>query len=56
MKTVEFNKLIKKYNPQYIIYLHTTWRIYLTNKQLDKVIELKNKKGGQEWVKTEKKK
>lgn len=37
----EFKKLLKRYSPKKIIYMHTNWKINLTSKQLDKVIELK---------------
>jgi hypothetical protein len=41
MKKIEFEKLIEEEKPQRIISMHTHNKIYLTNKQLDKVIELK---------------
>lgn len=43
MKANKFNKLVKenKDNLQRIIYMHTNLKIYLTNKQLDKVIKLR---------------
>lgn len=43
MKSNKFNKLIKenKDNLQKIIYMHCNNKIYLTNKQLDKVIKLR---------------
>lgn len=43
MKANKFNKLIKenKDNLQKVIYMHTQLKIYLTNKQLDKVIKLR---------------
>lgn len=43
MKEKEFKKLLKEYEPKKIIYLYTTSQINLTSKQLNKVIELKNK-------------
>ena len=43
MKIKDFNKLIKKDNPKHIIFLYTTSQIWLTNKQLDKIIKIKNK-------------
>lgn len=43
MKTIEFKKILKEKTPQEIIGLHTHWKIYLTNKQLQQVIDLKNK-------------
>lgn len=45
MRNKDFNKLLKEDSPENIIYKHISWKIYLTNKQLDKVIEIKNKKG-----------
>lgn len=44
MKVNEFKKLLKKDNPQHILYLHTMLKITLTNKQIDEVLSLKNKK------------
>lgn len=43
MKPNKFNKLIKenKDNLQKIIYMYCNNKIYLTNKQLDKVIKLR---------------
>lgn len=43
MKPNKFNKLIKenKDNLQKVIYMHTQLKIFLTNKQLDKVIKLR---------------
>ena len=45
MKTSEkeFNKLLKRYNAKKIIQMHIMSEINLTSKQLDKLIELKNK-------------
>jgi len=45
MKNKEFNKLLKTEKPKKIIYMHCFEKIYLTGKQLDKVIDLKNKGG-----------
>lgn len=45
MRNKDFKKLIKEYSPENIIYKHISWNIYLTDKQLDKVIKIKNKKG-----------
>lgn len=44
MKSDEFKKLLNTEEPRKIIYLYCTNQIYLYGKQLDKVIELKNKK------------
>lgn len=43
MKPNKFNKLIKenKDNLQKVIYMHCNYEIFLTNKQLDKVIKLR---------------
>lgn len=43
MKPNKFNKLIKEHkdNLQKVIYMHCENKIYLTNKQLDKVIKLR---------------
>lgn len=38
----EFKKLLKKKTPQQIIGMYTHWLIKLTDKQLEKCIELKN--------------
>lgn len=43
MRNTEFKKIIKNDNPKHIIFLHTISEIYLTDKQLDKVIEMKNR-------------
>ena len=43
MKDREFKKLLKEHSAKEIIYMHTDSKINLTSKQLDKVIELKNK-------------
>lgn len=45
MDSKSFKKLLKNDNPKHIIYMHCDGRIYLTRKQLDKVICLKNGKG-----------
>ena len=47
MKPNKFNKLIKenKNNLQKVIYMHCNYKIFLTNKQLDKVIKLR----GNRW-------
>ena len=39
----EFKKLLKKYSAKKIIYKHTDRVINLTSKQIDMLIELKNK-------------
>ncbi len=44
MKKKEFNKLLKEKTPKEIINMYTTLKIYLTDRQLDYVINLKNKK------------
>lgn len=44
MKIVEFKKLIEKEEPKKIIAMHYTSRVYLTDKQLDIVLNLKDKK------------
>lgn len=46
MKKNLFNKLVKenKNNLQKVIYMYCTNKIYLTNKQLDKVIKLRGEK------------
>ena len=43
MKPNKFNKIVKEYkdNLQRLIYLHCENKIYLTRKQLDKVIKLR---------------
>lgn len=42
----KFNKLIKenKNNLQKVLYMHCNLEIYLTNKQIDKVINLRGKR------------
>lgn len=41
----DFKKILKDKTPEKIISMHISGKIYLTNNQLDKVLELKNKKG-----------
>ena len=43
MRTNEYKKLIKKYTPKKLIYMHIDSKINLTSRQLDEVIALKNK-------------
>lgn len=43
MKIKEFNKLLKIEKPKKIIYMHCIEKIFLTKKQLNIVIDLKNK-------------
>ena len=43
MRIKEFEKLKKQFEPKKIIFFHCTGLIYLTNKQLDAILELKNK-------------
>ena len=45
MKTKDFKKILKEKNSQEIIYMHCFEKIYLTSKQLDLVIERKNRNG-----------
>lgn len=45
MKLKNFKTLLKEDTPKHIIFLHTISRIYLTNNQLQKVIDLKKLKG-----------
>lgn len=42
MEQKKFKKLLKEKSPQQIIGMYTHWLIYLTDKQLDKCIKLKN--------------
>lgn len=49
MSTSKFKKLLDKGDYRRIIGLHTHWKINLTNKQLDRVLKLKNKKEGEQW-------
>lgn len=44
MKQIEFKKLLKENKPQHIIRLYINDMANLTDKQLGRVIELKNKK------------
>lgn len=44
MRVNEFKEILKKDNPQHILYLHTMLKITLTNKQLDEVLALKKDK------------
>lgn len=43
MKRVDFEKLTKEKEPQDIIRMHIRNEIYLTNKQLDELFELRGK-------------
>ncbi len=45
MKDAKFKELLKNEEPKKIIYLYCTNQIYLYSKQLDKIIELKNREG-----------
>lgn len=45
MKIKEFKKLLKTDSPKHIIFLHTISKIYLTDKQLQLVIDMKNEGG-----------
>lgn len=49
MSTNKFKKLINTENYQKIIGLYTHLKINLTDKQLDRVLKLKNKKEGEQW-------
>ena len=42
MKTIEFKKLLKEDNPNHILHKHINSMIYLTDRQVQKVIDLKN--------------
>ena len=44
-KDREVKKLLKQYSAKKIIYMHTERKINLTSKQLDMLIEMKNKAG-----------
>ena len=46
MTLKDFKKLTKEKEPEQIIRFYTNWKIKLTEKQLDKVLELKRKKYG----------
>lgn len=39
-----FERMLKKFTPKELIFMHTISEIYLTSSQLDKVLELKNRK------------
>lgn len=54
MSTSKFKRLIETENYQRIIGLYTHLKINLTNKQLDRVIKLKNKKEQKLWKKERK--
>lgn len=54
MSTSKFKKLLDTGDYRKIIGLHTHWKINLTNKQLDRVLKLKNKKEGEQWRKERK--
>lgn len=41
MRIKDFKKILKDKTPKEIIYMHISWKIYLTNNQLKKVLELK---------------
>ena len=43
MKIKEFKKLKKQLDPKKIIYKHCNLEIYLTDRQLQEIIDLKNK-------------
>lgn len=45
MKLKEFSRLLKIDNPKHIIFLHTIEKIFLTDKQIDKVLEKRDKDG-----------
>lgn len=42
MKTIEFKKLLKEDNPRHILHKHINSLIFLTDRQVQKVIDLKN--------------
>jgi len=42
MEKKKFEKLLKEKTPKQLIFMHHSWQITLTSKQLDKVIRLKN--------------
>lgn len=44
MTNKNFKKIKKEFTPKQIIYRHCHSLIFLTSKQLDEVIELKNRK------------
>lgn len=45
MKIKEFSKLLKEEKPQKIIYKHIREEIYLTDKQIDRLISKRDKQG-----------
>ena len=49
MAVKEFYKLIKEKDLQEIIYMHCNLKINLTDKQLDKILDLKKKKEAEHW-------
>lgn len=49
MSTSKFKKLINTGDYRRIIGLYTHLKINLTDRQLDKVLKLKNKKEGEQW-------
>ena len=49
MAVKEFNELLKTTDLQKIIQMHYSLKISLTSKQLDKVLNLKNKKENENW-------
>ena len=49
MNTVKFKKLLETEDLQKIIYMHCNLKINLTDRQLDRVLRLKNKKKGELW-------
>lgn len=49
MSTSKFKRLIATEDYQRIIGLYTHWKINLTDKQLNRVLKLKNKKEGEQW-------
>lgn len=49
MVVKEFYKLIKEKDLQDIIYMHCRNEITLTEKQLDKILNLKKKKEAENW-------
>ena len=46
MTLKDFKKITKEKEPEQIIGLYTSWKIKLTDKQLDKVLKLKKEKYG----------
>ena len=49
MAVKEFNELLKTTDLQKIIYMHCNLKINLTDKQLDKILDLKKKKEAENW-------